>query len=322
MADPNSEYSQAFSSAIANYRDSAADDVTNNNAFLSILKEKGNSDPADGGVELTEQVLYNEVASSGWYTGSELLDVQATDVLTSANYAWKQFYSNIVQDGLEDIQNAGQSRILNLIEAKIKAGMATCHNAIGTALFNSNTENSGKALGGLQHLVSDVPATPIVGGIDASVSSNAFWRNYLMDPSENGGLSPDATTILQILNIAFLNTDRGNDQVDTVLLGTTYFNFFESALQANQRFMDPAKAVAGFKMYEYKSAKMIHDPNCRATNGYGLNTDYFFFRPFKGRNFKIMDRKDSVNQDAYLFPILFAGNLTVSSRQRHFVIDD
>jgi hypothetical protein len=321
MADPNSEYSQAFSSAIANYRDSAADDITNNNALLSLLKEKGNSDPADGGVELTEQVLYAEVQSSGWYQGSESLDTQATDVLTSANFAWKQFYSNIVQDGLEDIQNAGASRILNLIEAKIKAGMATCHNAIGTALFNSNTENSGKALGGLQHLVSDSPSTPTVGGIDASQSGNAFWRNYRMDPSAFS-LTPSASTILQILNLGFLNTDRGNDQVDLVLFGTTYFNYFESALQANQRFMSEEKAVAGFKAYGYKSAKVVHDPNCRTTNGYGLNTDYFFFRPFKGRNFKIMDRKDSVNQDAYLFPILFAGNLTVSSRARHFVIAD
>jgi hypothetical protein len=319
MAIPNSEYSQAFSSAIANYRESAADDVTDNNALLSILKDKGNADPADGGVELTEQVLYAEVASSGWYSGSELLDVQATDVLTSANFAWKQFYSNIVQDGLEDIQNAGASRILNLIEAKIKAGMATCHNAIGTALFNSNTENSGKAIGGLQHLVSDVPATPTVGGIAAG--SNAFWRNYLMDPSASS-LTPSATTILQILNLGFLNTDRGNDQVDLVLLGTTLFNYFESALQANQRFMSEEKAVAGFKAYGYKSARVVHDPHNRADVGYGLNTDYFFFRPFKGRNFKIMERKDSVNQDAYLFPILFAGNLTVSSRARHFVIKD
>ncbi len=264
-------------------------------------------------------MLYAEVASSGWYSGSELLDVQATDVLTSANFAWKQFYSNIVQDGLEDIQNAGTSRILNLIEAKIKAGMATCHNAIGTALFNSNTENGGKAIGGLQHLVSDVPATPTVGGIAAG--SNAFWRNYLMDPSASS-LTPSASTILQILNIGFLNTDRGNDQVDLVLFGTTFFNYFESALQANQRFMSEEKAVAGFKAYGYKSARVVHDPHCANTRGYGLNSDYFFFRPFKGKNFKIMDRKDSVNQDAYLFPILFAGNLTVSSRARHFVIFD
>jgi hypothetical protein len=318
MPSPNSEYSQAFSSAIANYRDSAADDVTDNNALLSVLKEKGNSDPADGGVELTEQVLYAEVASSGWYSGSEILDVQATDVLTSANFAWKQFYSNIVQDGLEDMQNAGQSRILNLIEAKIKAGMATCHNAVGTAIFNSNTENGGKAIGGLQHLVSDSPSTPTVGGIDASTSANAFWRNYAFDFSDNS-LTASASTILQALNISFLNTDRGKDQVDLVTMGTTYFNYFESALQANQRFMSEEKAVAGFKAYGYKSARMVHDPHCSATRFYGLNTDYVFFRPHKNRNFKIMERKDSVNQDAYLFPILFGGNLTIASRARHFV---
>lgn len=321
MTTPNSTYTQAFSAAIANYRDSAADDVLGNIALLSVLQEKGNTDFADGGVEIVEQVLYNSVASSGWYSGSELLDVQATDVLTAANYAWKQFYANIVQDGLEDIQNAGENRIIDLIQAKIQAGMGTCKNAVGTALFNSNTENSGKAIGGLQHLVSDSPSTPTVGSIDASQSANAFWRNYAFDFSDNT-LTASSTTMLQALNISFLNTNRGNDMVDLVCMGTTYFNYFEMALQANQRFMSEEKAVAGFKAYGYKSARVVHDPHCSATRGYGLNTDYIFFRPFKGKNFKIMDRKDSVNQDAYLFPILFAGNMTASSRQRHFVMKD
>jgi hypothetical protein len=248
-----------------------------------------------------------------------LLDVEATDVLTAANFAIKQYYANIVQDGLEEIQNSGESRMINLIEAKIKAGMATAKNALGTALFNSNTENGGKAIGGFQQLVADSPSSTIVGGIDASVSSNAFWRNYVMDFSNNT-LTPSSSTILQGLNLAFLNTNRGNEMVDLVFAGDTYFGYFEGALQANQRFMSEAKAVAGFKAYGYKSAQVIHDPHCSATRMYGLNTDYVFFRPFNKRNFIIGDKKESVNQDAYLYPVLWAGNLTVCSRKRHFVM--
>jgi hypothetical protein len=320
MAAPNSTYTQAFSSAIANYRDSAADDVTRNLPLLAILSERGNIDPYDGGVEITEQVLYNEVAASGWYTGSDQQDVEVSDVLTTAAFAHKQFYANIVQDGLEEIQNAGESQMIDLIEAKMDAGMATVKNAVGTAFFNSNTENGGKAIGGFQHLVSDNASAPTVGGIDASSSNNAFWRNYVMDFSNNS-LTPGTSTILQGIQLGFLNTNRGNDMVDVIFGGDTYFGYFESAIQSNQRFInETSKVIAGFKAWEYKGAKVIHDPNCSATRMYGINTKYVKFRPYKKRNFIVGERKDSINQDAYLFPVLFAGNLTVKSRKRHFVM--
>jgi len=319
MSTPNSDYSQAFSAAIANYRDSAADDVMNNNALLSVLNEKGNADPFDGGVEITEQVLFDEVAAKGWYTGSQQLSVASNDVLTSADFAIKQHYAAIVQDGLEDIQNAGESRKIDLIKAKIKAGMASSQNAVGSALFNSNTEEDGLAIGGLQHLVGDTAASGTIGGIDASSSDNAFWRNYVFDFSANT-LTAGPGTILTAINTACLNTERGNEYVDLIVAGTTYFQYFESALQAKQYFGSEETAVAGFKAYKYKGAKVVHDPNCSNTRMYGLNTDYFFFRPWKKRNFAIGEKKPSTNQDIYLWPIYFAGNLTVSSRQRHFVI--
>jgi hypothetical protein len=136
----------------------------------------------------------------------------------------------------------------------------------------------------------------------------------------NNSLTASSSTILQALNLSFLNTNRGNEMVDLVFAGDTYFGYFEAALQANQRFMSEEKAVAGFKAYAYKSAQVIHDPHCSSTRMYGLNTDYFFFRPWDKRNFVIGEKKESVNQDAYLYPIFWAGNLTVSSRKRHFVI--
>lgn len=320
MSAPNTTYTQAFSAAVANYRDSASDDVTRNLPLLAILSDRGNIDPYDGGVEITEQVLYNEVAAAGWYTGSDLQDVEVSDVLTTAAFAHKQFYANITQDGLEEIQNAGESQMIDLIEAKMDAGMATVKNAVGIAFFNSNTENLGKAIGGFQHLVSDNASAPTVGGIDASLANNAFWRNYVMDFSNNS-LTPSSTTILQGIQLGFLNTNRGNDMVDVIFAGDTYFGYFEAAIQTNQRFInETSKVIAGFKAWEYKGAKVIHDPNCSSTRMYGINTKYVKFRPYKKRNFIVGDRKDSINQDAYLFPVLFAGNLTVKSRKRHFVM--
>lgn len=316
MAIPNSTYTQALTASIANYRDKLADNITANVPFLRFLRERGNSDPFDGGVEILENVLY-AAATGGWYSGSQVLSTADSDVLTSANYAIKQFYANVTMSGLEVIQNSGKERMHNLIKGKLAGAEAQCVNSIGAALFNSNTENGGLAIGGLQYLVADTNNSGTIGGIDSNAQS--FWRNYSFSFSSNS-LTAGSSTILTAINTSFLNTNRANEKVDLVLAGTTYFGYFEGALQANQRFMDAKQAEAGFEAYRYKTAMVMHDPNCSATRLYGLNTKYFFFRPHPTRNFTQGDRKESVNQDVFVVPMYWAGNLTASSRARHFVI--
>ena len=316
MAIPNSTYTQALTASIANYRDKLADAVTNNNPLLVFLRKNGNSDPFDGGNEILENVLYN-TATGGWYSGSEVLSTADSDVLTSANFAIKQFYANVTMSGLEIIQNSGKERMFKLIDGKLKGAEAQLANSIGASLFYSNTENATKSIGGLQFLVSDTPSGVTCGGIDANAQS--WWRNYSFSFGTNS-LTAGSSTILTAMNTSFLNTIRGTEKIDLVLAGTTYFAYFEGALQANQRFMDAKMAEAGFDAYRYKTAMVMYDPNCSATRMYGLNTKYLFFRPHPTRNFTQGDRKESVNQDIFVVPLYFAGNMTISSRARHFVI--
>jgi hypothetical protein len=53
---------------------------------------------------------------------------------------------------------------------------------------------------------------------------------------------------------------------------------------------------------------------------YMLNTDFLFLRPAKGREFKPLGDRASVNQDAIVMPVVWAGNLTVSNRSLQAVI--
>ncbi|MGP0041537.1 MAG: phage major capsid protein [Rhodomicrobium sp.] len=317
MGIPNSTYTQALTASIANYRDKLADSVTANNAFLTYLKKNGNSDPFDGGTEILENIVYN-TATGGWYSGSQILSTADSDVLTSANFAIKQFYANVTMNGLEIIQNSGKERMFKLIDGKLKGAEAQLSNSIGASLFFSNTENSGLSIGGLQFLIADSPtSSSTIGGIDQSLQT--WWRNYSFSFSSNS-LTAGSSTVLTALNTSFMNTVRGTEKIDLVLGGLTYFGYFEGALQANQRFLDADLAKAGFDAYRYKSAMVMFDPNCSATRMYGINSKYFFFRPHPTRNFTQGDRKESVNQDVYVVPIYWAGNLTMSNRARQFVL--
>ena len=292
---------------------------TANNALLMYLKKKGNTKPANGGSEILENILFAEAAAGGWYSGSEVLSTSETDVMTSANFAWKQHYALITMNGLEITQNKGKAKMHSLIEGKLASADAKMQNGIGAALFYSNTESAGKAIGGLQHIIADDPTTGTVGGIDASVATNTWWRNYVFDFSV-ATLTPGSSTILTALNTSFLNTNRGTEKVDLVLGGTTYFGYFEGALQANQRFLDAELGKAGFEAYRYKTAMVMHDPNCSATRMYGINTDTVSFRPDPDRNFTQGDKVKPVNQDMFAVPMWWTGNITCRSRRRNFVI--
>ena len=60
--------------------------------------------------------------------------------------------------------------------------------------------------------------------------------------------------------------------------------------------------------------------NCPAFTTYFLNTNYLFFRPHSDRNFvPIGDDRFSVNQDAMVKLIGWAGNMTVSNRRQQGV---
>jgi hypothetical protein len=317
MAAPNSTYSEALTASIDAYRDKLADNVLQNNVLLLYIKNNGGADPAPGGVKLLENLIYSENGTFQWYSGYENLSVEASDVLTSANFDWKQANANVTMSGLEEAQNDGPSRMHNLIKARIQTAEATMQNNIGEALYFSNTENGGKSIGGLQHLVADLPTSGTVGGIDRQAQT--WWRNQFYDFSTEG-VTASATTITHAMNLMWMRTERGTERPDLIVAGETYFSYYEESLQAQQRFMDTSKAVGGFNGYKYKSAGVFYDPNCSATRMYLLNTKFIHFRPYKDRNFVTLKDKVAVNQDATVTPLYWMGNMTVSNAARQAAI--
>jgi len=268
MPAPNATYSEILTASIDRYRSKLADNVLDNNVLLLFIKNNGNADPADGGVKLLENLMYAENGTFSWYSGYETLSVEASDVLTSAHFDWKQANANVVMSGLEEAQNDGPARMHNLIEARIKVAEATMKNKIGEALFYSNTENGGKSIGGLQHLIADLPTSGTVGGIDRSAQT--WWRNQYYDFSTES-VTASPTTIQHAMNLIWMRTERGTEHVDLIVAGETYFSYYEESLQAQQRFMDVSKAVGGFNGYKYKTASVFYDPNCSATRMYMLD---------------------------------------------------
>ncbi len=320
MPVPSTEYTELVTTTLNAYRDALSDNISTHNPLLERLKKKGNADPATGGIKLLENLMYAQNATVLWYSGLEPLDVGASDVLTSAAFDWKELNANVVISGLEKAQNSGtHAAVMSLVKSRIKVAEITMMNEVSNALFYSNTENSGKSIGGLQHLVADLPTSGTVGGIDASAQS--WWRNQYYDFSAQA-VTPSSTTIQHAMNTVYVNTQRGRDKIDMFIGDATYFTYYLESLQANQRFTRDDDAGAGFASLKFwgGAADVFYDSSAPASHMYGLNTSYIHFRPHSEFNFVTLDEKASVNQDATVVPLYWKGNMTISNRSLQAVI--
>ena len=309
MANPG--LSELVTTTLRNRSQQIADNVTNHNALFRRLSEKGNIVMIDGGRTIVEPMEYAENATFQYYNGYEVLDISPSDVITAAEFDWKQASVNVTWSGLEaEIQNSGREQQINLIESRIKVAEKTMANNLSTGVYSDGTGSGGKQIGGLQLLVADDPTTGTVGGIDRSTAAGTFYRNI-----ENNTTTISATNIQSEMNETWVQLVRGGDKPDLIPADNNFWNFYLASLQSNQRFTNEKMAAAGFDNLKYMSADVFFDTNggCPANHMYFLNTDYIRLKVHKSRNMVPMDEKVSLNQDASVVPLLWAGNMTLSN---------
>jgi hypothetical protein len=316
MASPNSSFTDIVTTTLQGYSGTIADNITNHNALFKQINSKGNKKAATGR-SIVQELEYAENSTVQYYSGAETLDVSPTETFTAAEFAYKQLAGNVTITGLEEIQNSGKEAVHNLLKSRIRNLEKSLKNTVATGLYAAGTGSSGKEIGGLQLLVADTN-TNTVGGISGNTYS--WWRNYVYDFS-TAGVTASATTIQHAMNLAWINTVRGSDKVDIITADSVYWLYYLESLQTNQRFTDDKGAGAGFTNVVYMSnVPVVYDDQCPASHMYFLNTDYIFMRPAKGREFVPLGEKSSVNQDALVMPVVWAGNMTVSNRSLQAVV--
>ncbi len=281
-----------------------ADNVSRNNPLLKILQEKGNVRTVAGGRDIVEELEYAENSTVQWFSGYEEFNVQPSEVFDAATFDFKQLVCSVTMSGLEEMKNSGKERIINLLDKRIKNAEKTLANEVARELFNDGT--TANKIGGLRYLIADDPtASATVGGINQNTYS--FWRNQTeVEGADN--------TILTGMGILWRECNRNSDHPDLIIMDNNYVGAFEGVAQLQQRFMSKDKAEVGFDHLVYKTAKVVYDTNCTANRSFFLNTDYLYLRPHKDRNFVVDEERKSFNQDAFVIPLFWGGNLTCSNR--------
>lgn len=305
------KYDSLFSFTIESRSKQLADNMSQNNALISRLKEKGKIKPISGGTKILEELEYGE-GDAFWYSGYDTIDYAEKQLFTAAEYQIKLCAVPVAVSGEDMLKNSGKEQIMDLFEKRVDNACKTIVNQMGRAVYSDGTGSDGKEIGGLRLLVADSPSTGTVGGIDRSVAGNEFWRNKAKTTALTG------ENILSEMNKMYLSLSRGADKPDLIVADETLYSLYENALQPHQRFTNPKTAEGGFMNLKFKGADVIFDGgqggNCPENHMYFLNTNYIYLRPHKDRNMTVVGgERMAVNQDAYYKIIGWAGNMTMSN---------
>ena len=315
MASPN--LSEIATTTLRRRSGRLADNVSDNTALLMRVRQRGNNRPFSGGRTIVEELDYAENSTYTRYSGYQTLDVSASDVISAAEFEIKQAAVAVTISGLEQLKNAGEAQILDLLEARIRNAERTFMNNLSNDIYSDGTADGGKQVGGLQLLVADDPTTGTVGGINRATAAFAFWRNQLYDFSV-ASATASSTTIQTAMNTLYLSCARNRDRPDLIVADNTYFRYYWESLQAIQRVTNTDLAAAGFQNLKFMGADVVfdggQDGDAPANHIYFLNTNFIHFRPHSDRNMVPLEPdRFATNQDAMVKLIAWAGNMTLSN---------
>lgn len=338
MANPNPDIGDIVATTIENRSKKAADNITRRNALLNRMQRRGTVKPFSGGTKLFEEIEYAQNSTVQWYSGYEQINVQPSQTLTAAEYAIRQAAVAVSISGLEQLQNAGEEQMIDLVASRVKNAENTLTALIAQALYNDGTVP--KAIGGLKQLVATTP-TNSVGGIDGNTW--VFWRNIAYGAITDGGAAATSANIRRYMDAIYPQLLMGdNSKPDIIVADNTMWTLFNESLQPLQRFQDADTAAAGFMNLTYMgNIPVVLDGGFQGYSGsipgngsdyvplggvptgymYFLNTDFLKYRPHRERNFVPLNPdRYSINQDAVVKLNAWAGALTITNRRAQGVL--
>jgi hypothetical protein len=280
------------------------DNIFNSNVLLKKLKAKEKLQ--SGGDKVLVPLNYAEVSASGWYQGAETLDTTDNEVITSAEFEWKQLYANISITRRDELRNSGDAAIINFVKSKVEIAEKTIRNNLSTGLYNDGTD--AKQIQGLNLMLS---ASNTYGGIDQGTYT---WWQAQVDSSTT-------TLTLSAMQSMYGDCGEGTEYPDLIIGDQDMYDRYHALLTPQQRFASEDEAKGGFKSLLFNGTPVVVDASATSGDMIFLNMEYLDLYPHKDENFRMEPFTKPVNQNVRVGKIYWMGVMASSNNRRHGKLD-
>lgn len=254
MAVPSTltdSYDALLTTTLRNYLPRLRDNITRSNKFLAWLRSRGRMNMQDGGERVAIPLMYAQNTTADIYSGYGQLDTTPQDGITTAFYTWSQLSVSIAISRLEERQNSGRHRILNLLQSKTMQAEVSIQELLNNCIVSGRITSGASSdegefsarVGSLDSGASGpLPLTAIIdndadrsrtdmGNINPSTYS--WWRNRELDSA-----ATSFAGLLQDMNNIYMQCSRGTGGQPDLLLGDEVaWRQYWGALQNQERYI-------------------------------------------------------------------------------------
>lgn len=293
----------------------ANDNIFKRTALLHWLKSNGLD--VQGGANAVAQIMYAKNSTFVNYSNYDTLTPAVDEIVTAAEYGWKQSAIFIPMSGMEEAKNSGDRQIISLLKAKTENAEMTAAEQFETMFLtyygitgSGVAGDANTAWEGLPRLVGDgttgaVAGQHVVGGINSATAT--YWR---------GPVRAAGALTLQKLSNDYNNVSFGADQCDFEITTQTNWERYENLLQPNLRFMDSKTAEAGFHNLIHRGAKVVWSDLMPADKWYFLNSRHLKLATLDGKWLKFRGFITPYDKDAKYGLITCYGALITNERRK------
>lgn len=202
---------------------------------------------------------------TGWYAGTDPLNISRKQTQTAMRFDWKMAYSSINLPMQELLLNGGNLAVSSLLTSKMQQTEMSLRESIGDSLFGDGTGYDGKEIIGLKQAVHD---SGVYGTINRSTTEGAKLVSYV---DAAGG-----TISLAQIQKAYGRASLMPEAPDLIITTQGQFDTIWGLVQANQRFTraDGMLGEVGFPGIMFNNATIVVDQSCPAGEMYLLNTKW------------------------------------------------
>ncbi len=335
------QYDALLTTTLFNYMTKARveDQISTANAFYYMLKKNpmGYKTMGDIGERMQMGLMY-ELGQADAYSGYDVLDTTPADGVTSAFFDWRQASVPIAISALERKKNAGDAKLVDLLETKImqaEIGIVEFFNkrllvgAGGSTITTAYTSaiTGASFIDPLPLSVKfDPTSSTVIGSINQA--TNTWWRNKF--------LSDGSTTYAGFLkNLRKLRNDCSKGPggaPDLYLTDQGSYELYMAALAAAHQNPSYERADIPFENVAFFGKPVTWDEFVPDASGgsetqsttsgtwYMLNTKFWGVRVHAETNFAPTPFVTPNDQDASTSHILWLGAVGVSNRRKQGVM--
>jgi hypothetical protein len=306
------DFNELSATTYKNYRKTLTDNIMKKVGLYAFMRKKGRIERREGGLKLVEPLMYGTNSTFKSYSGYDVIDTTPQSGITAAEYSWKNVACSVTISKEEEMENSGESKIINLLKAKITQAEKTITLNMNQMLYGDGTGNGSKDFSGLKLFVTAAAST--AGGIDGSTYT---WWDNIRDTVANF-----STEGLKYMRSIYNQCCREGDKPDIIVTNRSSFEAYEGLLTPIERInFSKGENLAGdlgFETQTFKGCPMMWDYHADAQIGnvmMFLNTDYLKLVLDPRQDFELGEWRVPVNQLAKTAILSARGEMICNNRQ-------